>query len=100
MGPALLSWSRRLDRNSSNEALIDYINYKPVVTVARPPTAGLCFIIASSHLARSFLLSLESGENVADEFLIHAFRLKQARQVNDSEFLPDEIWEHAGLTFD
>jgi putative phosphoesterase len=55
---------------------------------------------AGSYLARCFLLSIESGMNVADQFLTYAYQLKHQAQVHCTEFIPDDIWEHAGRTFD
>jgi hypothetical protein len=55
---------------------------------------------AGSYLSRSFLLSIESGRNVAELFLTYAYRLKQKARMNDTEFIPDDIWEQAGRSFD
>jgi putative phosphoesterase len=61
-------------------------------------TSGL--LDAGGYLARSFLLSIESGRNVAEEFLTHAYRLKHETQTEGTEFIPDDIWEQAGQSFD
>jgi putative phosphoesterase len=55
---------------------------------------------AGSYLARSFLVSIESGRNVADEFLTFAFRLKDQAGRTETEYIPDDIWEEAGKRFD
>jgi hypothetical protein len=55
---------------------------------------------AGSYLAQSFLLSMESGRNVADEFLNLAFRLKDQAGITYTEYIPDDIWEEAGKKFD
>jgi len=55
---------------------------------------------AGSYLARSFLLSIESGRNVAEDFLAHAKRLKNEAGIENTEYIPDDIWERAGQSFD
>ncbi len=50
--------------------------------------------------ARSFLRSIESGKNVAECFLHHAYRLAEEAGFGDLNVVPDEIWERADATFD
>ncbi len=51
-------------------------------------------------LARSFLLSIETGQNVADDLLSHAYQLAAEAGHGDSAIVPDDIWERAAETFD
>jgi putative phosphoesterase len=51
-------------------------------------------------LARSFLLSIETGQNVADDFLSYAWRLATQAGFEDSDVVPDATWEQATVTFD
>lgn len=55
---------------------------------------------AGSYLARSFLLSIVSGRNVAEDFLALAYQLKSEAGMENTGFIPDEIWEQAGQSFD
>jgi len=50
-------------------------------------------------IARSFLLSMETGINVGHDFFAHAYRLAEEAGFKDVETLPDEIFEQAGETF-
>jgi putative phosphoesterase len=51
-------------------------------------------------LARSFLLSIETGQNVADWFLAYAYGLAAEAGHKGRSVVPDEIWERAATTFD
>jgi putative phosphoesterase len=51
-------------------------------------------------LARSFLLSIETAQNVADDFLSHAYRLAARAGFEDCQAVPDAAWERAAATFD
>ena len=51
-------------------------------------------------LARAFLRSIETGQNVADWFLTYAYRLAADAGHGECEVVPDELWEHAAATFD
>lgn len=51
-------------------------------------------------LARSFLCSIETGQNVAEWFLDHACRLSEEAGYGGLRVVPDEIWERAEATFD
>jgi putative phosphoesterase len=51
-------------------------------------------------LARSFLRSIETGENVADWFLTYAYDLAAEAGQKEQAVVPDEIWERAATTFD
>ena len=51
-------------------------------------------------LARSFLLSIETGQNVAESFLAYAYRLAADAGFQECDVVPDEIWENAATTFD
>ena len=51
-------------------------------------------------LARSFLRSIETGENVVDWFLAHAYGLAAEAGSNGQGVVPDQIWERPATTFD
>jgi putative phosphoesterase len=51
-------------------------------------------------LARSFLRSIETGQNVAEDFLSHAYRLAAEAGHPDCDVVPDMIWDEAAETFD
>lgn len=51
-------------------------------------------------LARAFLLSIETGENVADDFLGYAYGLMTDAELEESDVVPDDVWEQAAATFD
>lgn len=51
-------------------------------------------------LARAFLLSIETGQNVAEDFLAYANDLAARAGLENCDAIPDEIWERAGATFD
>jgi putative phosphoesterase len=51
-------------------------------------------------LARAFLLSIETGENVADDFLAYAYGLTTEGELGENHFVPDDVWEQAAVTFD
>ena len=51
-------------------------------------------------LARAFLLSIETGQNVGGYFLSHAYGLAAEAGCGDCDIVPDVIWERAVATFD
>jgi putative phosphoesterase len=51
-------------------------------------------------LARSFLLSIETGLNISDQFLSYAYRLAAEAGHENCATIPDAIWERASETFD
>lgn len=51
-------------------------------------------------LARSFLLSIETGQNVAEDFLSYAYRLVGETGFENCTTVPDDIWVQAAETFD
>jgi putative phosphoesterase len=51
-------------------------------------------------LARAFLLSIETGENVAKDFLAYAYGLTTAAELEEGNVVPDDVWEQAAATFD
>ena len=51
-------------------------------------------------LARSFLRSIETGQNRADWFLSYAYGLAAEAGHKGCSVVPDEIWERAAATFD
>jgi putative phosphoesterase len=50
-------------------------------------------------MARVYLLTIESGIDIAEEFLPYAFRLADAAGFQDCQVVPDEIWDLAERTF-
>lgn len=51
-------------------------------------------------LARSFLRSIETGENGAEWFLSYAYGLAAKAGYEGCKVVPDDIWEQAAATFD
>jgi hypothetical protein len=56
-------------------------------------------LLDTGYLAKSFLASILSGRDVAQDFLHYAFSLSHQVGYNDLPFIPDEIWERAGASF-
>jgi hypothetical protein len=54
-------------------------------------TSGL--LKEGGALARSFLLSIETGQNVADDFFLHAYGLAARAGFEDCHAVPDAAWE-------
>ncbi|MFX1475741.1 MAG: metallophosphoesterase family protein, partial [Promethearchaeota archaeon] len=50
-------------------------------------------------LARAFLLSIETGRNVAGGFLSHAYKLAATMGFTGQEIIPDSVWTKAAETF-
>ncbi len=50
-------------------------------------------------LAKAFLNSVETGQNVSEDFLKHAYQLAWEAGAKDCEVVPDEIWDLAVQTF-
>jgi putative phosphoesterase len=61
-------------------------------------TSGL--LREGGALTRGFLLSIETGKDVAMEFLNHAYRRATEAGFPDCEYVPDDIWDAAAETFD
>jgi putative phosphoesterase len=57
-------------------------------------------LAACGALGRAFLLSIESGNNVAADFLNYAHCLAEKAGLTDPSVVPDEIWERAETTFE
>jgi len=51
-------------------------------------------------LAKAFLLSNETGQNVGDFFLKYAYRMASEAGYQDCQVVPDPIWDRAAETFD
>ena len=51
-------------------------------------------------LARGFLLSIETGRDVAMDFLTYAYRKAAEAGYPNCEYVPDEIWDAAACSFD
>jgi putative phosphoesterase len=50
-------------------------------------------------LARAFLQSIETGRNIAEDFLSHAYLLATEAGHNGCEVVPDAVWEQAAESF-
>ncbi len=50
-------------------------------------------------LARAFLLSIETGQNVAEDFLAYANGLAIQAGLENYDAIPDDIWDSASVTF-
>jgi len=50
-------------------------------------------------LARAFLLSIETGQNVGVFFLSYAYALAEKAGLQGCEFVPDAIWDEAAATW-
>lgn len=51
-------------------------------------------------LARSFLLSIETGQNIGDRFLSYAYKLAAEAGHENCTIVPDVTWRRAAETFD
>jgi len=51
-------------------------------------------------MVRSFLLSIETGQDIAKDFLSYAYGLAAEAGFKSCAVVPDDIWEHAAETFD
>jgi putative phosphoesterase len=51
-------------------------------------------------LARAFLLCIETGQNVFDDFFAHAHTLAAKAGFKDYDVFPNTIWRQAAATFD
>lgn len=51
-------------------------------------------------LARAFLLSIETGQNVGLDFVSYAYELAAEAGCEHCDVVPDAAWEHAAATFD
>jgi predicted phosphodiesterase len=51
-------------------------------------------------IGRVFLLTIETGIDIADVFLPYAYKLAEAAGYKDCQVVPDEIWDLADHTFD
>jgi putative phosphoesterase len=51
-------------------------------------------------LMRAFLLGMETGRNIGEDFLAHAYGLAARAGCKGCDAVPDEVWERAADTFD
>jgi len=51
-------------------------------------------------LARAFLLSIETGQNVGEDWFSFTYRLTAETGFRNCDVVPDAIWEQAATTFD
>ena len=56
-------------------------------------------LLDTGYLARAFLTSIFSGNNITNEFISHAFDLSKKAGDTHLPYIPDEIWDQAGATF-
>ncbi len=88
---AVLEWD-----GASWQADLRCISYEIESTARVFKESGL---LSTGHLARAFLASLYTGQNVGDDFINHAFTLSRQAGFGDLPYVPDAIWEQAGATF-
>ena len=50
-------------------------------------------------LARAFLRSIETGHNIAEDFLAHAYGLTATAGMPGARWVPDALWDEAAATF-
>ena len=50
-------------------------------------------------LARAFLRSIETGRNIAEDFLAHAYGLTATAGLPGARWVPDALWDEAAATF-
>jgi putative phosphoesterase len=58
------------------------------------------FLVESGPLGRAFLETILTGEDIARLLFDHIDRLASAHGIELDDYVPDDIWEEAGLTFD
>ena len=51
-------------------------------------------------MAQAFVLCLETGQDIFEDFFSYACGLAAEAGFQDCDVVPDDIWEHATLTFD
>ncbi len=51
-------------------------------------------------LMRAFLLSMETGRNIGEDFVTHAYRLAARAGFEGCDVVPDAAWEQAAATLD
>lgn len=51
-------------------------------------------------LARCFLQSIETGQNITERFLNHAYRMAEQAGFGEMNVIPDDVWVQADETFD
>ena len=90
---ALLTW-----REDEWQAELRGIPYDLARSRAAFQDTGL--LAEGGPLARAFLLSGETGENVGYFLVLHAYRLAAAAGCSVNDVVPDEIWEEAARSFD
>jgi putative phosphoesterase len=57
-------------------------------------------LLEGGAFARGVLLSIETGKDVAMDFLAFAYRLAAEMGSPDCEYVPDDLWEHAVERYD
>jgi putative phosphoesterase len=55
---------------------------------------------AGGALAKSFLVSIETGDNVGDELLKYAYQMAADAGFSGCRVVPDSIWDQAAVSFD
>ncbi len=90
---ALLTW-----RNGRWHAGHHAVSYDHTRVRAAFRESGL--LEEGGALAQAFLLSIETGKNVAECLLRHAYRLAAEAGLRDCAVVPDAIWDQAAASFD
>lgn len=73
------------------------VDYNIDATAAAFHTSGL--LQHGGALARTFLLSMQTGRDVSMEFLNYAYHLAQKMGFPESNYVPDSAWFEASRTF-
>lgn len=58
------------------------------------------FLEEGGAFAQAVLLSIETGQDVIEDFFSYAFELVAKAGISDSDIIPDDIWDQASTTFD
>ena len=89
---AILTWAE-------DKWLVEHFAVEYDLDRIRRAFRGSGLIDEGGALARAFLRSIETGQNLADWFLNHAYRLAKEAGFGEIGVIPDHIWELADGTF-
>lgn len=90
---AILTWDDAGWKVEHHSAAYDHSLVRQAFT-----STGL--LQAGGALARSFLLSIETGKDVSMYFLNYAYQQASQAGYPDCEYIPDDIWDAAAESFD
>jgi putative phosphoesterase len=90
---ALLTWNGSAWEVEHHSAAYD-------VSLVRKAFTETGFLEEGGALTKGFLLSIETGQDVAMKFLAHAYRMAAEAGYPDWEYVPDEIWDAAADSYD